>query len=112
MPILQGCRELASALICRAMRRLVDGDFDAAWNDILACHRLARLLGRGGKLIELLVGIAIDRIAEKADVLFVEHAKLTSNHALACLHDLRHLPQSQAGSRDSVSIPKEPGSAL
>jgi hypothetical protein len=96
MPILQGCRELASALICRAMRRLVNGDFDGAWNDILACHRLARLVGRGGKLIELLVGIAIDRIAEKADVLFVEQGELTSNHALACLHDLRHLPPMAA----------------
>ena len=42
-------------------------------------------------MIELLIGFAIDKIADEADVLFLEHAKLTSNQALACLDDLRHL---------------------
>src|SRR5205085_899358 len=77
LPSVQKCRELASALTARAMLHLAEGRVDAAWQDLLACHRLGRLVARGGTLIEALVGLAIDAIAVKADLAFLEGAKAT-----------------------------------
>src|SRR5262249_3887764 len=68
LPPAQGCREMATALVARAMLRLGDGDAEGAWQDLLACHRLGRLVGRGASHIEGLVGIAIDAVAARADL--------------------------------------------
>jgi hypothetical protein len=92
LPNVQVCRGIAAALACRAMLRVNDGKTEEAWRDLLACHRLGRLVGRGGELIELLVGIALDRIAGQADIAFLDHSKLTSNEIQRCLHDLQQLP--------------------
>jgi hypothetical protein len=92
VPSVQKCRELTTALACRAMLRVSEGKIDEAWQDLLACHRLGRLLARGGTLIELLVGIAIEQIANKADLAFLDHSNLTFTQVLACLEDLRKLP--------------------
>src|ERR1051326_5404127 len=62
LPSVQKCRQLTNALAARAMLRVADGKFDDAWQDLLACHRLGRLLGRGSTLIEGLVGLAINNI--------------------------------------------------
>jgi hypothetical protein len=92
LPSVQKCRELASALTIRAMLRVNDCKFDEAWQDLLACHRLGRLLARGGCLIESLVGIAINQIACNADLAFLERAGLSAQKAQACLRDLQQLP--------------------
>jgi hypothetical protein len=68
LPNVQRCRELAAALVCRAMLRVAEGKVDEALQDLLASHRLGRLVARGATLIELLVGLAIDQITNKADV--------------------------------------------
>jgi hypothetical protein len=96
IPSVQTCRASTSAFAARAMLRIEERNFEGAWQDLLACHRLGRLLGRGATLIELLVGIAADAIASKADVAFVERAPLTSKQLLACLQDLRILPPMPA----------------
>src|SRR5262249_5703327 len=57
-----------------------------------ACHRLARLVGRGGTIIELLVGFAIDVTTARADAVFIDRAQLTSARAQACRRDLERLP--------------------
>jgi hypothetical protein len=92
LPGVQKCRELASALTARAMLRVGEGKYDAAWQDLLACHRLGRLVARGATLIELLVGVAIDQIASNADVAYLQSARLNSRQALARLKDLQALP--------------------
>lgn len=92
VPTVPRCRELASALLCRAMLRTAQGKVDEAWQDLLACHRLGRLVSRGGTLIELLVGIAIEQLAHRSDLVFLEHAKLSSKQVLACWADLEQLP--------------------
>jgi len=92
LPTVQKCRELASALVSRAMLRIAQGKDDEAWQDLLTCHRLGRLLSRGGTLIEMLVGIAIERVAHKGDLVFLDHAKLTSKQVSACWEDLHRLP--------------------
>src|SRR5262249_25435442 len=78
------------------MLRVGEGKTEEAWQDILACHRLGRLVGQGGSLIELLVGIALDAIADNADVAFLNHAKLTPKQINMCLHDLQQLPPMPA----------------
>jgi hypothetical protein len=92
LPSVQKCRELASALACRAMLRVHDGRFDDAWQDILACHRLGRHSSRGATLIESLVGIAIGQIASNSTLAYLEHARLSRTDIEARLADLRRLP--------------------
>ena len=68
-------REVARALASRAMRSTASGEFDAAWNDLLACHRLSRhLASANATLIEMLVAIAIDGVACQAEWKFVQQA--------------------------------------
>lgn len=93
LPTAQKCREFAHMLTARAMLRIDAGRFDDAWQDLLACHRIGRLVARGATLIELLVGIAIDAIADSADVVFLEPAKLKREQINKCLRDLRELPR-------------------
>jgi hypothetical protein len=92
LPTVQKCRELATALTSRAMLRLGEKKYDDAWKDILACHRLGRLVSRGGTLIEGLVGIAICQIAGNATLAYLERADLTAEQALARVKELRALP--------------------
>jgi hypothetical protein len=92
LPGVQICREVANGLVARAMLHVGEGRFDNAWRDLLACHRLARLIGRGGTLIEALIGMAIDQVASDADLAFLAHANLTAPQIQACLRDLQQLP--------------------
>lgn len=92
LPGVQECRELAHALITRAMWHLGEGRPDEAWQDLLACHRLARHVGRGVTLIEGLVGIAIGHIASAADLVYLDRAKADAKRLRACLRDLQSLP--------------------
>jgi len=92
LPNVQKCREVANLLTVRAMLRIQEGKLDAAWEDLLACHRLGRLLTRGATLIESLVGIAIGQIASNSTLAYLEFAKQTPQHAAARLKDLQTLP--------------------
>ena len=88
----QKCREFAQALAARAMLEVGEQRTDDAWQDLLAMHRLGRLVGQGGTLIEYLVGVAIESIASAADLAFLERAKLDTPRIKACLRDLKELP--------------------
>ncbi len=90
------CREFGTALAARALLRLAQGRQDEAWQDLLACHRLGRLVGRGGTLIEGLVGIAIDNMAADVDLVFLDTAKTDAKRLKACLRDLQQLPARPA----------------
>lgn len=91
LPSVQMCRELANALTCRATLRLGEGKQAEAWDDILACHRLARHLSGGATLIETLVAYAIHAIACNATLVYVEHAGLKSHEYLGRLKELQAL---------------------
>jgi hypothetical protein len=92
LPNVQKCRELAWALTARAMLCVQEGKLDEAWNDLVACHRLGRLVGRGATLIEGLVAIAIDQIATNATLAYLERARLTAEQIRDRLKDLQALP--------------------
>jgi len=92
IPSVQKCRDLAAALAARAMLRAHEGRLDEAWQDLLACHRLGRLVGSKGTLIEALVGMALDQVAGKADLAYLQSDRLTPRKVLDCLRDLQQLP--------------------
>ena len=92
VPSAQNCRGYAFALNLRVQLHLGEGRLDQAWQDLLACHRLGRLVAQGGTLIEFLVGISIDSIASKGDLSFIEHARPDTKQLKACLGDLERLP--------------------
>ena len=103
LPGVQKCRELANALVVRAMLRTAEGKTDEAWQDLLACHRLGRLVSRGGTLIEGLVGVAIEMIASNASVVLLDRGKLTAKQVQGCLSDLQQLP-ARRGPADKVGL--------
>lgn len=92
LPAVQTSRELTRALTARAMLRLGNGDYPGAWQDLLTSHRLARLIGRGSTMIEALVGVAIEAMTIEADLVYLEHARLSSREIQDRLKELNSLP--------------------
>ena len=92
LPAAQEYRHAAPALVARAMLRLNDGKVDEAWGDLLACHRLARLVGQGPTAVEALVAVTVDAIAFTGDQGLLQHAKLTAAQAQRMRNDLAELP--------------------
>jgi len=92
LPGAQRCRELASALAARAMLKASRGTDDDAWQDLLACHRLGRLVGHGATLVEALVGIAIEGVASRADLAYLDQSKPKAKRIESHLRDLQQLP--------------------
>jgi hypothetical protein len=96
LPTAQKCRELANVLAARAMLHAAHGRYDEAWQDLLACHRLARLVGRGASLIEGLVGFAIDSVAYGAGPALLETSKWDARIIAERLQELQRLPPMPA----------------
>jgi hypothetical protein len=92
LPELQESRQIANALVARAILRLDQGAVDESWADLLACHRLARLAGRGPTSIGGLVAIAIEALAGRTDLAFLESDKVGARRIENCLRDLQKLP--------------------
>jgi RNA polymerase sigma factor (sigma-70 family) len=89
---LQMEREAATALAIRAMLHADAARNDLAWQDLLACDRLGRLVARGGTLVESLMGYAISNIASGAELALLDRARPTAAQARAWLRDLEGLP--------------------
>jgi hypothetical protein len=92
LPMISIHREAARALMTRAMFRAGEGKLDEAWEDLLACHRLARLIGQGGTLIDALVAIAVDGIACGGDQGLLQTRQLTPAQIARIRSDLDQLP--------------------
>ena len=92
LPHVQKVREVASILSLRVMLRCGEKKYDAAWDDVMTMHRLARLVAKGGTLIETLTGIALDHIARNSALRCLEAAKPTATQALAWRDELAKLP--------------------
>lgn len=92
LPVQQTCREVARCLAARAMLHLHQGDLQAAQQDLIACHRLGRLIGGTPHLICGLVGCAIDSVAYHGDLAVLKYATLNSDNARAYLKQLKELP--------------------
>jgi hypothetical protein len=68
LPDVQYVRSFARALSARAHYRIGTGDIDGAIDDIVACKRLGRHVGYNVILVEMLVGIAIEGIADSIGI--------------------------------------------
>jgi hypothetical protein len=71
LPLAQNSRMAARALVTRAMYRAGSGDPDKAVDDLMACHRLARLTGEGFTLLEGLVAVSVNQMALEAEKVMI-----------------------------------------
>jgi hypothetical protein len=92
LPGVQRARALGAALTARAMLRVGRGELDGAWADLLGAHRLGRLVGRGGCLIEALAGVGIEAVAARGVPAFIDRAGADAARLARCAGDLRELP--------------------
>jgi len=88
---LTGIRGAGRALVARAMVKLRRGEAESAWEDILAVHRLARLMSRDPWLITQLVAISLEAQAARAGAALAARGKLTAEQARAMAADLAAL---------------------
>jgi hypothetical protein len=85
-------RQAAWALKARVMLRVDEGRVDEAWEDLLACHRLARLVGQGSTLFEASIAVSLDGRACAGDQGLLQHARLTPAQIARVRADLDKLP--------------------
>jgi len=92
---MQSLREAPRSLLVRAMFHLGEGRHAAAWQDLRACHRLARPIATDATLVGQLVAIAMDGVAGKCTNVLLQDDSLGESQAQKILQDL------QAMQRDS-----------
>lgn len=67
----------ATRLLCvRAMLKAKENDVAGAWDDVMSCYRLSRLIGQGPTLVESLVAIAIDSTSFAATGALLENTQI------------------------------------
>lgn len=92
---MQMCRSVSYALVSRALLHTAQKEYDTAWQNLLACHRLARLIGKGA-LMEQLLAMATESTAAAAALAFLEHAALDSKQINKCLREFQDLRATSA----------------
>jgi hypothetical protein len=92
LPGVQGCREVGRSLPARAMWHLGEGRPMEAWQDLLALHRIARLVAQGPTLVEQLVGFAIQGSACDRTQTLLHHGQLSAEQIQQIRRDLAALP--------------------
>jgi hypothetical protein len=83
---------LRDCLITRAMWHLGEERLDESWADLLAVHRLARLVSQSHSFIEQLRAVSISDLACDATIVLLYHGDLTSDQARKIRDDLAALP--------------------
>ncbi|MEX2112878.1 MAG: hypothetical protein WD845_06810 [Pirellulales bacterium] len=81
-------RSLADALLARALLRASTDEVDAAWQDLIAAHRLSRLVMQGPTLIDWLSGLEINRQVCVAQRALLQHAELGPDEIAVMRADL------------------------
>jgi hypothetical protein len=88
---IQQCWGLCQGLLARGMLRTGEADFREAWQDLIGCHRLSRLIARGGTLAEGLAGIGVDLACFHAELAFLEASRPNASQIESYLRDLENL---------------------
>ncbi len=91
LPGVSSTRLFAELLCTRAMLKLGEEDPDAAWEDVIACHRIARLVAQGPGFIQVFVAFAIEPIACRCDDQIAHHGNLSNDQAMRFLAELQAL---------------------
>ena len=92
MDVIMNMRVFSRLLTARAMLALEEGRIEDVQNDLLACHRLARLLGQQLTLLETEVSYALDAVACRGDWEWAQSAKVTGPQLAAYREKLAELP--------------------
>ena len=85
-------REFARILSSRAMLSLGEGRIEDAQRDLLACHRLGRLLGNGSSIINYFVGTALGDVARGGDLILAERTHQTPAGLAKHREEIANLP--------------------
>ncbi|MHC4403624.1 MAG: hypothetical protein ACYTG0_28540 [Planctomycetota bacterium] len=85
-------RPTAQALAARAMLRVNEGKIEEAWQDLLACHRLGRLVSQGPTLVQRLAGGKICAVVCRAEAALAHNGRLTADQAERFSAELGALP--------------------
>jgi hypothetical protein len=91
-PMFERTRDAARGLSARAMFRLKAGRLEEARQDLLACHRIGRLMAQGPGLLNGTIGRLIEDMAWSGDAVLAQWANLTPQQACKHAEDLRNLP--------------------
>lgn len=91
IPWLAQCRRLSHLLLAQADLDLGRGRISDCEADLIAIHRLGRLLVREPRLIIYLVGLSIDRTADKGDRVLMRDPLVHEKDAAEYLHRLSSL---------------------
>ena len=89
---LSNYRNVLRAFTARAMLRVHEGKVDQAWEDLLTCHRFARLIGQGPTMVEVLVAITLDDMTQSGDITLIGYAKLPCTRITAMQKEIDSLP--------------------
>ncbi len=92
LTVQQKTRELCRALVTRAMLRLGEENRFDAWNDLLAAHRLGRLIGRGPFAMDGLVGYGTEREVIAGELRLISETQPSSKFTSRYLKQLSRLP--------------------
>jgi hypothetical protein len=85
-------REVAWALCARAMLRLDEGKLEEAWENLLTCHRIARLVDQGPTTTGAYLARTLEGRTCAGDQALLQHANLTAIQAAKMRNDLDRLP--------------------
>lgn len=92
LPMSQEMRDFARALTSAALLAVSEGRIDDAVRDLMACHRLARLVGQGHFIIDSLVGVAIEAITFEAEIAMLRSGRLADKQLAAYQKEIEALP--------------------
>lgn len=92
LPTIQPTRELANALLARAMLHTGEKEYQAAWQDIHSAMKLGRLVGQGLTIIELLLAYAIEGSACETALALLEQEDCPKTILQQMLKDMQNFP--------------------
>ena len=95
-PFSSSSREVARILVTRAMSRAGVGDIDSAWQNLLACYRLASPTRSNGFLIDRQLGIALEWMACSGCIALAQNASMMPGQTIKLGRDLEGLAQSHS----------------
>ncbi len=84
-------REAAELLAVRAMLNLGEGRLEDAWSDVLAIHRLARLIAPGPGIVGFLIGSAIESFVSRCDAQIAHQHTMNAEFAARCLREFEQM---------------------
>jgi hypothetical protein len=92
LPLINNARQSCLALVVRSNLRIKEGNIEGAWDDMMACRRLGRLIGQGSFLVELLLCHAIEELGIAGQIEIVSDTDLTAEQCARMKKELDELP--------------------